>query len=90
MKIFIQASYYNLWSIIMNGPYIPTQSINNLVTLKPENEWDDNDRRMAQLNAKVINALYCALSVNEFNRVSSSFLAKEICDRLEVTHEETN
>ena len=61
----------------MNGPHIPTHSLNNLVTLKPENEWDDNDRRMAQLNAKAINALYCALSVNEFNRVSSCSSAKE-------------
>ena len=74
----------------MNDPYIPTHSINNLVSLKPENEWDDSDRRMTQLNAKAINALYCALIVNEFNRVSSCSSAKEIWDRLEVTHEEIN
>ena len=74
----------------MNGPHIPTHSINNLVTLKPKNEWDDNDKRMAQLNAKVINALYYALSVNEFNRVSSCSLTKEIWDQLKVTHEGTN
>ena len=80
IKIFIQALDYNLCCIIMNGPHIPTHSINNLVTLKPENEWDDNYRRMAQLNAKAINALYCALSVNEFNRVSSCSSAKEIWD----------
>ena len=90
MKIVIQASDYNLWSIIVNGPHIPTHSINNLVTLKLENEWDDNDRRMAQLNAKAITVLYYALSVNEFNRVSSHSSGKEIWDRLEVTHEETN
>ena len=90
MKFFFQTLDYNWWSIIMNGPYIPTHSINNLITLKPENEWDDNDRRMAQLNAKEINALYCALSVNEFNRVSSYSSAKKIWDRLEVTHKETN
>ena len=47
MKIFIRALDYNLWSIIVNGPHIFTHSLNNLVTLKPENEWDDNDRRMA-------------------------------------------
>ena len=62
----------------MNGPHIPTQSLNNLVTLKPKIEWDNNDRRMAQLNAKAINVLYCALSVNEFNRVSSYSSIKEI------------
>ena len=62
----------------MNGPHIPTHSLNNLVTLKPECEWDDNDRRMAQLNAKAINILYYALSVNKFNRVSFYSTAKEI------------
>ena len=45
---------------------------------------------MAQLNAKAINALYCALSVSEFNRISSNNSAKEICNRSEVTHEGTN
>ena len=90
MKIFIQASYYNLWRIIINGPHIPTHSLNNLVTLKLENEQDDNDRRMAQLNAKAVNALYCALSVSKFNRISSCTSAKKIQDRLEVTHKGTN
>ena len=61
----------------MNGSRIPTHSLNNLVILKPEYEWDDNDRRMAQLNAKVINILYYALSVNETNRISSCSSAKE-------------
>ena len=45
---------------------------------------------MAQLNAKVVNVLYYALSVNEFNRISSCATAKKIWDRLEVTHESTN
>ena len=90
MRIFIQVLDYNLWSIIMNGPHILTHTLNNLVMLKHECEWDDNDRRMAQLNAKAINILYCALSINEFNRVSFCSSAKEIWDRLEVTHEGTN
>ena len=90
MKIFIQTSDYNLWNTIVNGPHIPIHTLNNLVILKPESDWDENDRRMAQLNAKAINALYCALSVSEFNRISSYTSAKEIWDRLEVTHKGTN
>ena len=34
--------------------------------------------------------MYCALDINEFNRISTYNLAKEIWDRLEVTHEETS
>ena len=45
---------------------------------------------MAQLNAKPVIVLYCALDVNEFNRISTCTSAKEIWDRLEVTHEGTN
>ena len=42
---------------------------------------------MAQLNAKAINVLYYTLDVNEFNRICTCTSAKEIWDRLEVTHE---
>ena len=46
MKYFVQALDYNLWSIIVNGPHIPTHTINNIVTLKSELDWDDNDKKM--------------------------------------------
>ena len=45
---------------------------------------------MAQLNAKAMNVLYCALDANEFNHISTCSSTKEIWDRLEVTHEGTN
>ena len=57
MKIFIQALDYNLWSIIVNGPYIPIYTINNIVILKFEANWDDHNKKMAQFNAKAINML---------------------------------
>ena len=47
MRIFIQASDYNLQNKIINDPHISTHTLNNLVTLKPENDQDENDRRMA-------------------------------------------
>ena len=45
---------------------------------------------MAQLNAKAMNVLYCALDANEFNRISTCMSAKKIWDRLEVAHEGTS
>ena len=65
MKILVQALDYNLWTIIVNRPHIPTYTINNIVTLKSKLDWDNNDKRMAQLNAKAINVLYYALDMNE-------------------------
>ena len=45
---------------------------------------------MSQLNAKSLNVLYYALDMNEFNRISTCSSIKEIWDRLEIIHEDTN
>ena len=78
MKLFIHALDYNIWSIIVNGPHIPTHTINNIVILKSEVNWDDHDKKMAQLNAKAVNVLYYALDVNEFNRIFICTSTKKI------------
>ena len=57
---------------------------------KSESEWDELDKKMAQLSAKAMNILYYALDTNEFNRISTCNSAKEIWDRLKFTHENTN
>ena len=31
----------------------------------PKKEWDEIEKKMAQLNAKIMNILYCALDANE-------------------------
>ena len=77
MKIFIQASDYNMWSTIVNSPHVPTHTVENIIILKSEKDWDDHDRKMAQLNAKSINILYYALGVNEFNRISTCISTKK-------------
>ena len=78
MKIFIQALDYNMWSIIVNGPYTPTRIIDGVESTKPEKEWDEVDKKIAQLNAKAMNILYCALDANEFNHISICMSAKKI------------
>ena len=40
--------------------------------------------------SKVMNALFCAMDKNEFNRLSTSTSAHQIWHTLEVIHEETN
>ena len=47
MRIFIQALDYNIWSTIINGPHVPTHIVENIIILKYEKVWDDNDKRMA-------------------------------------------
>ncbi|GAV79817.1 UBN2 domain-containing protein, partial [Cephalotus follicularis] len=90
MTIFLQSLDYQLWHIIVNGPRMPTRTIEGVVTPKPENEYNDNDFRMLQLNSKAKHVLFCAVGPNEFNQISSCDSAKEMWDLLEVTYEGTN
>ena len=90
MKIYIQAKDYACWSIIENCPIIPTKITKKEEVLKPQNEWTPLDTKNMQNNAKAIPTLYCALDINEFNRISGCQRAKKIWDKLEVTHEGTS
>ncbi|GAV78393.1 DUF4219 domain-containing protein/UBN2 domain-containing protein [Cephalotus follicularis] len=90
MTIFLQSLDYQLWHIVENGPRMPTRTIEGVVSLKPKNEFNDNDFKMLQLNSKAKHVLFCAVGPNEFNRISSCDMAKEMWDLLEVTYEGTN
>ncbi|GAV79944.1 UBN2 domain-containing protein, partial [Cephalotus follicularis] len=90
MTIFLQSLDYQLCHIIVNGPRMPTRTIEGVVSPKPKNEYNDNDFRMLQLNSKAKHVLFCAIDPNEFNRISSCDSAKEMWDLLEITYEGTN
>ena len=90
MRIFIQAQDYDMWSVIVKGSYISIIIIDGMSIPKFEKDWDEHDKREAQLNAKAMNVLYRALDANEFNMISTCSSAKEIWDRLKVIHEGTN
>ncbi|WP_374695496.1 hypothetical protein ACEW7V_00205 [Areca yellow leaf disease phytoplasma] len=89
MKIYIQAIDFQLWKVILKGPHIPIIKVDGMDIPKPEEDWDDHDMKMGELNAKAMNLLYCALDANEFNQIFTCSSAKEIWDKLEVTHEGT-
>ncbi|GAV75330.1 LOW QUALITY PROTEIN: zf-CCHC domain-containing protein/DUF4219 domain-containing protein/UBN2 domain-containing protein, partial [Cephalotus follicularis] len=90
MNIILQSLDYQLWHIIVNGPRMPTRTVEGVVSLKPEEEFNDNDFRMLQLNSKAKHVLFCAIGQNVLNRISSCDSAKQMCDLLEITYEGTN
>ena len=89
MTIHVQSNDYECWIIICNGPKIPTKTVDGLRVPKPEDEWDESDTRIAQINVKATNMLYCALDANEFNKISTCKTAKDIWNKLIVTLEGT-
>lgn len=90
MKIYVQANYYDAWKSITKGIEMPIKIEEGEVVPKLEEEYNEDDIKKAQSNAKVMNLLYYALSPTEFNRISGYDIAREIWDMLQVTHEGTD
>ena len=78
MRIYIQSISYHLWKIIVSGPHIPSILVNGISIPKLEEDWDENDIKQSEINAKAMNLLYCALDPSEFNRISTCMSAKKI------------
>ena len=60
MKIYLQSLNYELWNIV-EAAYIKLTT--NYST------WSDDQKKNTNLHAKAMNALFCALTKEEFNRV---------------------
>ncbi|GAV68028.1 hypothetical protein CFOL_v3_11531 [Cephalotus follicularis] len=85
MSTFIQSLDYDLWDIIVFGLELPKEYIS-----KPRIKYNEKEKEMLKLNAKAKHIIFCALSSNEFDRISSCESTKEIWDKLEDFHEEKN
>ena len=90
MRLFIQANDYEVWKITVNGPLILNKKVRDCIVPKEEEEWDKQDTKMAQLNAKAMHTLFCAFGLSEYNRVSLCDNAKQVWNKLVTTDEGTN
>ncbi|KAE8656005.1 BTB/POZ domain-containing protein [Hibiscus syriacus] len=76
-----EANDLEAWNSIVKGYTIPTNEMN---------DWRDGEKKKFQLNAKAMHILFCALGPDEYGKRFSYSNAKEIWDKLQVTHEGTN
>ncbi|KAL4360717.1 hypothetical protein GQ457_04G018640 [Hibiscus cannabinus] len=90
MMLFIQSTDYSIWDVVLDGPFTPMKREGDTLVPKQRHEWNDEERRRVQMNAKAMQILFCALGPDEFAKMSSCSSAKEIWDKLEVTHEGTS
>ena len=81
MRIYLQSIGYELWNIMEKEIVKPTTHFDECTLV---------EKTKANLDSKAINALFCAMDKNEFNRVSTSTSAFSIWHTLEVTHEGTS
>ncbi|GAV56468.1 DUF4219 domain-containing protein [Cephalotus follicularis] len=72
MTSFIQYLNYDLWDVVL-GPELPNSKI----------RYNENERELLKLNAKVKHIIFCSLSSNVFESISLCNSAKEIWNKLE-------
>jgi len=91
MENYIQAEDYELWMLIKNGPLNPTKVIEDgtEVPKKPD-EFNAEDFRKMEENAKAKKLLYFGLGPDEDTCISECDSAKDTWDALRVAHEGTN
>ncbi|KAM7528138.1 hypothetical protein LguiB_031548 [Lonicera macranthoides] len=91
MWTFLQANDFEQWKVTLVGPYeiTKTDERGNIIP-KSISEYNEHDIRKIQYNAKALNSLHCALSMDEYNKISCCKTTKEIWDKLEVAHEGTS
>jgi len=79
MENYVQAEDYELWMLIKNGPLVPKKLKEDGTTIikKPE-EFDSEDYKMTEKNAKAKKLLYFGLGHDEYTRISECESAKDI------------
>jgi len=90
MENYIHADDYELWMIIVNGPYIPMKTTEDGKTVaKKPKEFDSEDFKKMEKNTKAKKLLYFGLRPDEYTRISKCESIKEIWNALRVAHERT-
>ena len=69
MRVFLLSLDLNLWNIVKSGFRRSSFLMN---------DWNDLEKNTFSLNARALNALFCTLDKNEFNRVSTCEIAFDI------------
>src|ERR1700732_5093811 len=90
MTSFIQSTEPECWMRILKGTVFPTSTVEGQVILKDESEYTENEWKANRFNAKALSLMQCALSSNEFNKISACANAKQMWDKLQTTYEGTS
>ena len=83
MENYIQAEDYELWMLIKNGPLIPIKVKEDDTTVKKQpEEFDSNDFKKMDKNAKAKKLWYFGLGPDEYTRISECESTKDIWEAL--------
>ncbi|RDX99450.1 hypothetical protein CR513_17501, partial [Mucuna pruriens] len=85
MIAFFDACHIDMWDIVENGQYIPTDKDEAEI---PRSSWNDQQKTTYLLNSKARNFLMCAFTEAKYEKVHSYKSSKEIWDTLALAYED--
>ena len=80
MKAFLKSIDERVWNSIEYGWEKPTT---------PVSEWQTSEKEAAAFNSKAMNAIYNAVSMDEFKRISNVEVAHTVWNILQTMYEGT-
>ena len=80
MRVFLQSLNEKVWQAVEIGWTKPTEA--------PAN-WDDAKIKAANINSRVLNVLFSAVTNDEFKKISFTEIAKKVWTILQITYEGT-
>ena len=80
MKAFLQSLDEKVWQAVEIGWTKPTEA---------PTDWDDAKIKATNFNSRALNALFSAVTNEEFKKISSTETAKEAWTILQTTYEGT-
>ncbi|VFQ98258.1 unnamed protein product [Cuscuta campestris] len=87
MRIFIQSIDYTLWMAINNGVSLPTKKAGKKKVKKLEEEYNEEDIKKVEKDAKALNLLLCAIDAQEIQKFSGYQTAKNLWDGMREKYE---
>ena len=77
MKAFLKSIYERVWNFVKYGREKP---------ITPVSEWQTSQKEVAAFNGKVMNAIFNAVSMEEFKRISNIEVAHIAWNILQTVH----
>ena len=81
MKAFLKSIDERVWNSVEYGQEKPTT---------PVSEWQTSQKEAAAFNSKAMNAIFNAVSIEEFKRISNVEVAHTVWNILQTVHEGIN
>ncbi|XP_010556066.1 PREDICTED: uncharacterized protein LOC104825438 [Tarenaya hassleriana] len=80
----------DVWITVQKGWTILKVIIDGVETLKPNEQWTVNEKKVSTLNSKALSIIFNTVDSDEFKQIQACKTAKEAWDTLELIHEGTS